>query len=267
MIDLGIGPVGVTLPPTTLHIDELDLLVELLGVDELPVVLDAGPRFDFPADRDAVFAAARASLGGAGLVDASDGTSVHPDLARQLHVLARPHCEIAVRRHGNGAVYRACLARGADGTVLASRSDDTVTLRSIDDDPVGPLAHLLGISAPLPFSGINCPTADLVAAIDSATDPRRTVDALVAVGAKTADAAVVGPALVDRPTVAEIVGLTHGNGGTPHPHGPVTVFDTAIGRIVGTTGTAADGVRWTSLAPGTPGRLRQALLDLLDAAA
>ncbi|MBM4487662.1 hypothetical protein GS471_06290 [Rhodococcus hoagii] len=47
-------------------------------------------------------------------------------------------------------------------------------------------------------------------------------------------------------------------------HGPVTVFDTAAGRIVGTTSIAADGSRWTSLSPGHPGRLRQALVGLLD---
>ncbi|WP_137722767.1 ESX secretion-associated protein EspG [Prescottella subtropica] len=263
MIDLGIGPVGATLPTTTLHIDELDLLVHLLDVDVLPVVLDTGPRFDSPAARDAVFADARTGLTAAGLVD---GAAVHPDLARQVRTLARPRCEIALRRHGTGPVYRACLARDDDGDVLVSRSDDTVTLRALGDDPAGSLAHLLDASAPLPFSGINCPTSDLAAALDRATDPRRAVDALTAVGVRGADAAVVGPALADRPTVTEIVGLTHGHGDVPQIHGPVTVFDTAFGRIVGSTSLAADGVRWTSLTPGAPGRLRRVLLDLLDAA-
>lgn len=261
MIDLGTAPIGTTLPPTTLHVDEIGLLVHLLDLDSLPVVLDAGPRADSIAAREAVFRDAHDRLVAAGLLD---GITVHPDLAGRLRVLARPRREVAVRRFGSGVVHRACLARGDDGSVLALRGGDTVTIRHLDHDPVGALARALGTVDALPFGAVNSPTADLCGALDRIGDPQSAAAHLIAIGVPAAPAAVVGPALADCPDIAEIVGLVHEHGRPPTAHGPVTVFDTRAGRIVGTTSVAADGVRWTSLGPGTPGRLRQALLDLLD---
>ncbi|WP_430335096.1 ESX secretion-associated protein EspG [Rhodococcus sp. ACT016] len=262
MIDLGIEPIGTTLPPTTLHVDEIDLLVHLLDIDVLPVVLDAAPRFDSRPARDAVFRRAHDRLAGAGLVD---GIAVHPDLARQLRTLARPRGEIAVRKYVDGTVHRACLALDPDrtGAVLALRSGDAFTVQWLERDVVGPVAHALGAAHPLSFGVVNCPTADLGAALDRITDPQRAADHLVAVGVAAAEAAVVGPAFAACPIFTEIVGLVHEDGNPGVVRGPVTVFDTAAGRVVGTTSVATDGVRWTSLSPGTPGRLRQALEGLL----
>ncbi|GAB2643218.1 ESX secretion-associated protein EspG [Prescottella soli] len=266
MIDLGIEPIGTTLPPTTLHVDEIDLLVHLLDVDVLPVVLDAGPRFDSLPARDAVFRRAHDRLTAAGLVD---GITVHPDLARQVRTLARPRAEIAVRKFVGGTVHRACLALDqdpADGAVLALRSGDAFTVQRPGRDLAGPVVHALGTVPALPFGVVNCPTADLGAALDRITDPQKAADQLIAVGVPAADAAVVGPAFAACPTFTEIVGLVGivGEGGDPElARGPVTVFDTAAGRVVGTTSVATDGVRWTSLSPGTQGRLRQALEGLL----
>ncbi|RVW06934.1 ESX secretion-associated protein EspG [Prescottella agglutinans] len=263
MIDLGIEPIGTTLPPTTLHVDEIDMLVHLLDVDVLPVVLDAGPRFDSLPTRDAVFRRAHDRLAAAGLVD---GIAVHPDLARQMRTLARPRAQIAVRKSVDGTVHRACLALDrdpADGAVLALRSGDAFTIQRSGLDLVGPLVHALGTAPALPFGVVNCPTADLAAALDRITDPRRAADQLIAVGVSAAESAVVGPAFAGSPTFTEIVGLVHEDSGATLTHGPVTVFDTAAGRVVGTTSVATDGVRWTSLSPGTPGRLRQALEALL----
>ncbi len=262
MIDLGIEPIGTTLPPTTLHVDQIDLLVHLLDIDVLPVVLDAGPRFDSLPARDAVFRRAHDGLTAAGLVD---GIAVHPELARQLRALARPRGEIAVRKYVDGTVHRACLALDQDraGAVLALRSGDAFTVQWLERDVVGPLGHALGAATPLPFGVVNCPTADLGGALDRITDPQRAADHLLAVGIPAAEAAVVGPAFAACPIFTEIVGLVHEDGRPGELRGPVTVFDTAAGRVVGTTSVATDGVRWTSLSPGTPGRLRQALDALL----
>lgn len=263
MIDLGIESIGTTLPPTTLHVDEIDLLVHLLDVDVLPVVLDAGPRFDSLPARDAVFRRAHDTLTAAGLVD---GITVHPDLARQVRTLARPRAEIAVRKYVAGTVHRACLALDQDragGAVLVLRTGDAFAVQRPGRDLVGPVVHALGAAHPLPFGVVNCPTADLGAALDRISDPQRAADQLIAVGVPAAEAAVVGPAFAACPTFTEIVGLVHEDGGSALDRGPVTVFDTAAGRVVGTTSVATDGVRWTSLSPGTPGRLRQALEALL----
>ncbi|QCQ93169.1 ESX secretion-associated protein EspG [Rhodococcus sp. SGAir0479] len=260
MIDLGIEPVAGTLPPTTLHLDEIDLLVHLLDIDVLPVVLDARPRFDSLPARDAVFRGAHGTLTAAGRVD---GVAVDAELARALRVLARPDVELAARRYVDGAVHRACLA-GADGrAVLALRSGDTVTIRALGPDRVGPLAQALGDGHPLPFGVVNCPTTALGAALHRLSDPAAAAAGLTALGVPDAEAAVVGPAVAGCTRLTEVVGFAHAGGPAPHPHGPVTVFDTPDGRVVGTTSIATDGVRWTSLSPGTPGRLHRALDDLL----
>lgn len=264
MIDLGTQPIGTTLPPTTLHVDEIDLLVHLLDIDALPVVLAAGPRFDSLPARDAVFREAHGSLSAAGLVD---GIAVHPDLAGQLHALARPGIEIAARRHIDGAVHRVCLARAedaADGGVLALRSGDSFTIRRLDGELVGPLVQALGVADPLVFDVVNCPTTDLAPALDRLDDPATAAARLVAAEISPVAAAVIGPAFARCTQFTEVVGFVHAGGRPPQPHGPVTVFDTPGGRIVGTTSVATDGVRWTSLSPGTPGRLRRALDDLLQ---
>lgn len=247
---------------TTLHVDEIDLLVHLLLIDVLPVVLDTGPHVDTLHVRDAAFRGAHATLASAGLID---GVIVHPDLARCLRTLARPRSEIALRRRADGTVLRACLALAQDrrDAVLALRSDDTFTIEHPGHDLVSPLVRTLGTVEPLRFGTLNCPTADLGATLDGSSDPQKTADHLVAAGLPAAEAAVVGPALDDCTTVAELVGLVHEDGHPALMHGPVTVFDTADGRIVGTTSVADDGVRQTSLRPGTPGRLRQAVEALL----
>ncbi|BCN66687.1 ESX secretion-associated protein EspG [Prescottella equi] len=261
MIDLGIDPVGTVLPSAALTVDELDLLVHLLDVDVLPVVLDAGSRFDSVPARDAAFDRAHATLTTAGLLD---GGSVHPDLARWLRVLARPRGEIAARRFAAGTIARLCLAFDDDGAVLALRSGDSLTLQHVQHDLAGPVAQALGTADALAFGVVNRPTEVLGAALDRLADPDRAAAELARIGVPAADAAMIGPALAGCPVFTEIVGIVHEDGRPDLMHGPVTVFDTAAGRIVGTTSIAADGSRWTSLSPGHPGRLRQALVGLLD---
>ncbi|PTR22508.1 ESAT-6 protein secretion system EspG family protein [Rhodococcus sp. OK519] len=260
MIDLGIDPVDTALPSVALTLDELDLLVHLLDVDVLPVVLDAGPRFESPIARDDAFGRAHDMLTAAGLLDVA---TVHPELARWLRVLARPRSEIAARRFTAGTVSRLCLARDEDGAVLALRGGADIAVQYLRHDVVGPVVHALGPAEPLAFGVVNRPTDLLGAALDRLVDPERAAAELAGIGVPTADAAVIGPAFADCPAFTEIVGIVHEDGRPDLMHGPVTVFDTVVGRIVGTTSVAADGVRWTSLSPGHPGRLRQALLGLL----
>ncbi|MFM1726591.1 ESX secretion-associated protein EspG, partial [Rhodococcus sp. PAM 2766] len=163
-----------------------------------------------------------------------------------------------------GAVSRLCLACDGDGAVVALRSGDALTVRYARHDLAGPVAHALGAVDPLAFGVVNRPTEVLGAALDRLADPARAAGELTGIGVPAADAAVLGPAFVDCPVFTEIVGIAGEDGRPDLMHGPVTVFDTAAGRIVGTTSVAADGTRWTSLSPGHPGRLRQALLGLLD---
>ena len=94
----------------------------------------------------------------------------------------------------------------------------------------------------------------------------RAADALTARG--LVRAGVVHPAMVDRLRTLgrpawEIAVRRFGDGVTGPVGGPVTVFDTTAGRIVGTSSVAPDGTPWTTLSSGTDGFLRQALDDLV----
>ncbi len=55
------------------------------------------------------------------------------------------------------------------------------------------------------------------------------------------DATVLGNAMAGCTTYAEIVGIVYGDGRYDPVGGPVTVFDTSAGRIVGTSSVSAHG--------------------------
>ncbi len=62
MIDLGTDSRLHRLARVTLTLDEMDLLLDRLALDELPVVLDQFPRFDDSAARARAFDAAASTL-------------------------------------------------------------------------------------------------------------------------------------------------------------------------------------------------------------
>ena len=95
MIDLlGTGGMPSSLEAVSLSLDELQLLIQILELDQLPTVLMVlGQYTDVDAQRRAM-AAARESLTERGLLV---GEKVHEDLEDRLRVLPRPHWVLAVR--------------------------------------------------------------------------------------------------------------------------------------------------------------------------
>ncbi|MEV0947111.1 ESX secretion-associated protein EspG [Rhodococcus sp. NPDC049939] len=261
MIDLGTGPGTSTLPAVHLSLDEMDYLVEALALDVLPVVLAGSPRFDSYEAREAAHRSAIDTLTARDLLG---GGQVHPELADRLRVLARPHWEIALRWHVDGDISRLCVSQGEYLSVLAVRAGDTYVVQDAGVDILAPVISSLGAVTPLNFGGLNAPTDQLSEAFDQSADGKALAAALVGLGAGAADAAALGSAIASCTTYAEIVGIVYGNGQYDPVGGPVTVFDTQAGRIVGTSSVSAHGVAWSSLSPGTPGRLRQALESLAD---
>ncbi|TQF74783.1 ESX secretion-associated protein EspG [Rhodococcus spelaei] len=251
-----------SLGSVTLDLDELDLLVHLLAVDELPVVLDAGPRFDSAAARDAAFTDAQESLTGRGLLPAG---APHPDVADWLALLARPSAEIALRWYttGQAEISRLCLVHGTAGELLALRGPNSYVLQPSEGQGPELLLDAVGRAAPLDFGPVNAPTDLLIGALEDCANRVSTARRLTEIGVTEVDAGTLAAALAGRRAHAEIVGIRHADAAVTQVGGPVTVFHTDRGRIVGTSSVSADGVAWTTLSPGTDARLRRAIADLV----
>lgn len=259
-IDLGTGG-GAPTPALSLTIDEANYLVEKHDIDQLPVVLDVFPRYDTEDARDEVYRAAADALESRGL--ARYGKAI-PDLAQWLQVVARPRWEIALRWHIDGVVSRLCLSRGDDFSVLTLRAGDTIVVQDSGPDSLAAVMGAIGAVAPMQFGTINAPTDQLAEALNDAATTASLAARLDRLGAGPDDAAAVARAMSGCTTFTEIVGIIYGNGNYDPIDGPVTVFDTEFGRIIGTSSTSAHGVAWSSLAPGTSARFRQALESLID---
>ncbi|WP_245814070.1 ESX secretion-associated protein EspG [Rhodococcus marinonascens] len=246
-----------------LSLDEMDYLVDTLVLDVLPVVLDVSPRYDSYEAREATFRGAVDTLAARDLLA---GGEVHPELADRLRILARPHWEIALRWHVDGDISRLCVSQGESASVLAMRAGDTYVIEDAGVDIIAPVIGALGAATPMNFGVLNAPTAQLGEALDQDGDDKTLAAALTGLGATPADAAALGRAMATCTTYAEIVGIVYGNGNGQYDPvgGPVTVFDTSSGRIVGTSSVSAHGVAWSSLSPGTSQRLRQGLKSLAD---
>ncbi|MFE3291783.1 ESX secretion-associated protein EspG [Rhodococcus sp. NPDC059234] len=250
------------LESVTLGLDEMDLLVHLLGVDELPVVLDAGSRFDSSTARDAAFDRAHETLTERGLLPAG---APHPDLADWLGVLARPRAEVALRWYttGRAEVSRLCLVWAAAGDLLVLRGPNSYVLQPHDGRGPELLLDAIGCSVPLRFGPVNAPTELLIGALEDCANHVSTARRLAELGVAEADAGTLATALAGSRAHAEVVGIRHADAAVTQVGGPVTAFDTDRGRIVGTSSVSADGVAWSTLGPGSDARFRRAVADLI----
>lgn len=250
--------------------DELHVLLGLVAVPEVPVVLAHRQRYESDTERRAALARAAEALTARGLVRAG---VVEPAIADRLRTLGRPAWEVAVRRFRTGEVDRLCLAHGSAEAGVSGAGARTVAVRVVsggfvlddaDSGSVSPIVRMLGPAEPARTGGMSLPTARLSEALtEGSGDGARTARRLREAGAPAAEAAVLGAALGPCVTFAEIVGIRHGDGVTGTVGGPVTVFDTTVGRVVGTSSTAPDGTAWTTMSSGTDGFLRRALGDLV----
>ncbi|MVU79774.1 ESX secretion-associated protein EspG [Nocardia sp. ET3-3] len=261
MTVLGEGRGPSLLGSVTLSLDEMQYLQETLGIDELPVVLDAMGRYDNAADHDAAMAAAAAALTERDLLD---DDQVHPELAARLRVLYRPHWVLAVRWYVADQVNRFCLAKGEDFEVVALRGPGSYVIDEASHDLAGTVLAALGPAEPLELAGMNAPTADLVPIFDDAGDATATANRLAKVCNPARDAQVIASALVQVDSHAEIVGVLYGDGSREVADSHLAMYDTRHGRFLAITTTADDGTKWTSFATGTPARFRTALQDLLE---
>ncbi|GAB4582261.1 ESX secretion-associated protein EspG [Nocardia sp. IFM 10818] len=260
MTVLGAGRGPSLLRAVTLTPDELQYLQETLTIDELPVVLNAMGRYDNATDHDTAMSAAAETLTERELLD---GDQVHPELAERLRVLYRPHWVLALRWYVNGQINRFCLAKGDDFEVVALRGPNSYVIDEAGHDLPGTFMAALGPAEPLELTGMNAPTEELAPIFDDAGDVTTTTNRLAKVGNPPRDAKTLASALVQVDSHAEIVGVVYGDGTRDVTDNHIAVFNTRHGRLLATTSRADDGTKWTSLASGTPARLRTALQDLI----
>ncbi|TSE00785.1 ESX secretion-associated protein EspG [Skermania sp. ID1734] len=245
MIDLGTAP--SVLPAITLTADEFDLLVDRLGLTELPVVLAAVP-------------------GHAGLrTDASlaRGDEIHPGLVRRLQTLSRPHWVIAMRVFSGTVTKRLCVAHDDRGSVVAMRNQNGYLLDDIVGDVSAPVLGALDPCPALRLETVNVPTADLVPVFDGAAKRDGTRERLRRLGIPSEPAATISEALARCHAHCQIVGVRYAPGIRERSERNIAVFDTAAGRFVATASHAHDGRKWTTLSSGTDARIRQAIGDLV----
>ncbi|MCM6776889.1 ESX secretion-associated protein EspG [Nocardia sp. CDC159] len=261
MTVLGAGRGPSMLEAVPLSLDEMQFLLEKLEIDEVPVVLDAMGRYDNVTDHDAAMAAAAESLTARELL--VDGT-VHRDLADRLRALYRPHWVVALRWYVEDRINRFCLAKGDDLEVVALRGPDSYVIDEAGHDLPGTVMAALGPADPLELSGMNALTEELIPIFNDAGDATATAERLTKVGKPPRDAQVLASAMVEIHSHASIVGVVYGDGSRDVTDGMVSVYNTRHGRFLAITTRSEDDVQWTSLATGTPARLRTALKDLLE---
>nr|WP_296771390.1 ESX secretion-associated protein EspG [Rhodococcus sp. (in: high G+C Gram-positive bacteria)] len=273
MIDLGTQPLGHTIPSADLDADRLDYLIDVLGIVELPVVLDVFPRYDNAEELGAARRRGRDGLGADGLL--LEGR-VHPDVEAWLRILEQPDRYISGRGVVRPAdttvpITRVCAATNQIGSVIATRSGGSLLVRPLAEDRPARLLEALGFGQGLNFqtalsrSEISAPTDLLAEALDAApADVDATAARLAHIGIESDAARYLASAMSTCSAHAEIVSVQNRAGiRVPGEH-PVAFFDTHRGRILATSSTAADGRRWTTMSSGTDGRVRSALAELVD---
>lgn len=269
-------------PGLLLDIAVLRRAGERLGVGGWPIVLDmdrsgeerpGGARSSSQHSAGGRAAAPAATVADAG--DLFDGDEPLPVIDMIAHVLARPDRQLEARTFAtDGGVRRMCLARRGGTHILAVRHGDMIDARAVDVTGPADLGrhlrdHVAAVSGdrePLAFNGISHPAHDLADRLGRCGSTHEVTDALHAVGASGADAAIVATALADIRSRTEIVAVAADElgAGITQSSGAIGIFDTDRGRILASASRSPDGRVWTTLSPGSGHRIVQATGLLIE---
>lgn len=236
---------------------EFDVLWEWLGLGATPVVLQLASPGRTHGERRSVQAAAWQELRGRGLAG-SDGPD--PELARLLHLLARPGEQLELRAWW-GREARA-LAAGRHGVgALAQRDADAVTVTACGSLP----GAVLGAFPPAdrgPGRACTVPTSALTAASGAALRP-----ALLGAGVPAAEAGLLARMLAGTGSRAQVVALAVDRWGVLRRGGGVLgVLDGPRGRYLLTRSTGDDGVEWATVTPADHRLVQHRIGELLATA-
>ncbi|WP_019931130.1 ESX secretion-associated protein EspG [Nocardia sp. BMG111209] len=250
----------------TLSTDGMLAVAAALGVQTFPTVLGVRSTHTSHADFAAARAAAVTDLSGRGILD-RDGEVRDDELSAALFALARPERQLVARIKRADNLIRFCLARRGLDHAVAVRTGDDLEVRTVwaGDDPATlarPLLAVLGTAAAANVPAFSAPTEELRQRLD---DPAVDITAAAyGLGMPEPDAVTLGLALRERHSTAELVCYSHRDGLAVRSPAAAAVYDTAAGRIIGGGSVTADGRSWTTLAPGSDGRLAQVIASLVE---
>ncbi|WP_158506353.1 ESX secretion-associated protein EspG [Tomitella biformata] len=250
---------GFTLSPHELH-----LCGDLVGVEQLPVVLGRGPQSPDVESWTASIAEARAELLRRGLLDPAG--RVADGLEELLDVLGKPLHEIAARRIGDGGMDRLCLAIGRrGGKVYAARSaagvDAAVTLGHTESRTAS-LRAFLGELEPVALTPCSARLRELQEGLGAAEGFTACAHALVGTGIGEAQAGLIAEVLTTTTAFTEIVTISHNAGQTSGTPAAMVVYDAQTGRVIATPHRAPDGELWVTFAPGGWDRVARGIAAL-----
>ncbi len=236
---------------------EFDVLWEWLGLAPTPVVLQLASPGRTHTERRMIQAEAWQGLRGRALAG-SNGPD--PELARLLHLLARPEEQLELRAWWGHEVRVLAAARHGAGA-LALREADSVIVTACGSLP----SAVLGAFPPAdrgPGRACTVPSSVLAAAPAAGLRP-----ALIGAGVPTPEAALLATMVAGTTRRAQVVALGADRWGVLRRAGGVLgVLDGPRGRYLLTRSTGEDGVEWATVTPADDRELRHRIADLLTTA-
>jgi hypothetical protein len=237
---------------------EFDVLWERLRLGPTPVVLRLRSPGRTHTERRDLQTAGWQALRRRGLAGPS---GPDPELARLLHLLARPAGQLELRGRWERTV-RAVVAGAPDTCVLAVRQDATVTLEAHGSLPAALLRTLPHLAAG-PGRASTVPSA-LLASATAAASGSGLRAALLAGEHPPTEAGLLARMLTGITAGAQIAALVADRWGVLRRSGGVlALLDAPRGRYLLTRSTGEDGVEWTTVAPTDSRRLAHRMTELL----
>jgi hypothetical protein len=247
------------------NIDEMLLLQKLLRVSAFPTVLELRPPTDYFTEEGSADAEAEAaeSLTEKGVIAGDE--VIEGTIAQWLRVLQRPDIELAARIWQEDAQMGVSVCRRGALHVVAMRYQDLLMLQPLGNTAevatisqvVTPVLGVLGEAMVADFESINLLTSQAAEIDKKVAAGGDYLRELAMAGVSDISARFLADALADRSRVwrSEIVAIEYVPGKQILSRAAVGVFDTPMGRIVIAPSLALDGTMWSTLAPGTNGKI------------